>query len=475
MGPPGLRARTSRTGKLRLVDADSTARSTARRRTPAGRSSSATTAARVTALDARTGAVRWQARSFSRLRHRPRVLLRHADRRLRARLRRRTRTARSTPSAPTTGNLLWARHVGHVRLHGAGGLGPEGLRRHLRRQVLRPRRRHGRHALGARDAGGGPRRADRDGRARLLRRPAASAASKGVRSAKKRAERHLRPRRAHGEARLAFPDGQYSPIVADAERVYLAGATAGLRARRSAPRAERAGTATAIPVSGQTRYDVWKTRAMKRSDEDRDREAGGRLPVAARAPHGPDEPRGHRQPDDERRAARTGRRRSGRRSRPRSGAAPRARSRGCGRCRPRSRSCRARARPASAIRNGRKPADEHGGERRRRSGRASRAGSPRASSMTTKNGSATSGELLQQDRRRERDRRPDVAGARQQREGEEQRQDRRSRRRSRTRRPATSSGLAATAAPIARRQGSGASKRSTAKKQPIVASRTSTR
>ena len=41
--------------------------------------------------------------------------------------------------------------------------------------------------------------------------------------------------------------------------------------------------------------------------------------------------------------------------------------------------------------------------------------------------------------------------------------------------PRTRSGLAATALPITSRHGSGASKRRTAKKQPIVASRTSTR
>ena len=41
----------------------------------------------LTALDARTGAIRWKSRSFSRLRQRARVLLRHPDRCLRARLR----------------------------------------------------------------------------------------------------------------------------------------------------------------------------------------------------------------------------------------------------------------------------------------------------------------------------------------------------------------------------------------------------
>ena len=35
----------------------------------------------------------------------------------------------STPSAPRTGNLLWATPRGHVRLHGAGGVEPDGLRR----------------------------------------------------------------------------------------------------------------------------------------------------------------------------------------------------------------------------------------------------------------------------------------------------------------------------------------------------------
>ena len=40
-----------------------------------------------------------------------------------------------------------------------------------------------------------------------------------------RAERDLRTRCADREARLTFPEGQYSPIVADGERVYLTGAT----------------------------------------------------------------------------------------------------------------------------------------------------------------------------------------------------------------------------------------------------------
>ena len=52
-------------------------------------------------------------------------------------------------------------------------------------------------------------------------------------------------------------------------------------------------------------------------------------------------------------------------------------------------------------------------------------GSERASSMSDEEGQGHECELLQEDRRRERDGRPDVAGSRQQRKREKQRQDRR--------------------------------------------------
>ena len=167
----------------------------------------------LTALDARTGAVRWQARSFSRLPLRARVLLRDADSRLRARLRLEHRRH---------GLRLRGRHrqpaVGaprrDVRLHGARRLGSEGLRRHLRRQVLRARRRDRRYALGARDAGRRPRCADRDGRARLLR-TCGICGQKGVRSAKKGPNGTYALDARTGKLVWRFPDGQYSPVVAD--------------------------------------------------------------------------------------------------------------------------------------------------------------------------------------------------------------------------------------------------------------------
>ena len=84
------------------------------------------------------------------------------------------------------------------------------------------------------------------------------------------------------------------------------------------------------------------------------------------------------------------------------------------------------------------------------------------------------GELLQQDRGGERDGGPDVARARQQREREQER--------SKpvasavpNQAPRTSSGLAARAAPIASAPGAARRRASTAKKQPIVASRTRSR
>ena len=129
--------------------------------------------------------------------------------------------------------------------------------------------------------------------------------------------RRSRSTRATGERVWSFPDGHYSPVVADRKRVYLAGSTRRLRARRSGAKRSPAASTTASDDPGQAarrRYDVWKHPADAEQDEDRDREARRGLPGAARerlrraGSHA-------RRPAARRaaRAARTGSRRSGRR------------------------------------------------------------------------------------------------------------------------------------------------------------------
>ena len=63
-----------------------------------------------------------------------------------------------------SGKLLWARPLGTYIYSSAGDLRPQGLRGHLRRQVLRARRGHGRRALAARHAERRARAAGGDGR-----------------------------------------------------------------------------------------------------------------------------------------------------------------------------------------------------------------------------------------------------------------------------------------------------------------------
>ena len=286
-----------------------------------------------------------------------------------------------------------------------------------------------------------------------------------------------RSTRAPGKLVWTFPDGQYSPIVADGERVYLTGAAAGLRARssaRSSPLSEQE-RATAIPVSGQTRYDVWKTRAMKRRTKIETAKPAAASQSRPERRTSPDEPRRHRQPDEERE------------QRERVGAVAVVDDAGVQ---------EQRREPVAEDAVGARPVADRVAPERARRRRSGTGGSRRASDRGEGRGRARSSvcarepareqhddeerqrderELLQQDRGGERDRRPREARAGQQ-----------ARRRGAAPRmlgasavpnqaPRTSSGLAASAAPTARRHGSGASKRSTAKKQPIVASRTSTR
>ena len=158
-----------------------------------------------------TGAIRWQARSFSRLPHRAGVLLRDAHRRLRSRLRVNTDgTVYAFGAAPGT----FSGRARHVRLHGTCGLGAQGLRRHLRRQVPRPRRRDGRDAVVAGDARAVPRRSHGDGGPRLPVHVQVLRAE-GLPLREERAQRHLRARRADGQARVELPG---RAVLADRRR-----------------------------------------------------------------------------------------------------------------------------------------------------------------------------------------------------------------------------------------------------------------
>ena len=101
----------------------------------------------LTALDARTGAIRWQARSFSRFGAGReyfyatptvaygRVFASNTDGTVYA-------------FGAGTGHLLWASHVGTYVYTAPAVWNQKRLRRHLRRQVLRPRRGDGRRRAG---------------------------------------------------------------------------------------------------------------------------------------------------------------------------------------------------------------------------------------------------------------------------------------------------------------------------------------
>ena len=112
------------------------------------------------ALNARTGKLAWSGQPGHR------VLLRRARRGLRARVHRRHRR-HDVRLRAKSGKLLWATPARHLHLLVGRDLRPQGLRRHLRRQVLRARRRHRRRALAARHAERRARAAGRDGRSGL--------------------------------------------------------------------------------------------------------------------------------------------------------------------------------------------------------------------------------------------------------------------------------------------------------------------
>ena len=96
-------------------------------------------------------------------------------------------------------------------------------------------------------------------------RPAARAATRAAATRSGPARDGRARTRAPGKLVWTFPDGQYSPVVADSKRLYLAGRARGVRAHAPRPAARTPLAASTrrdarSPVSGQTRYEVWKTR-----------------------------------------------------------------------------------------------------------------------------------------------------------------------------------------------------------------------
>ena len=228
--------------QARLVDADATARSTARPRTPAGRSTSATTAARSTALDARdgrgplAGAIVLAASGTGReyFYATPtvaygRVFASNTDGTVYA-------------FGAGTGNLLWARHVG-TYVYTAPAVWEQKVYVGTYDGKF--------YAL---DAATGDTRWVREMPAAVHGAPTVmdglvylstcgSCGQKGVRSAKKGPNGTYALDARTGKLVWRFPDGQYSPLVADGET--------GLPRRRDA--GLRAGIAALLALSEQER------------------------------------------------------------------------------------------------------------------------------------------------------------------------------------------------------------------------------
>ena len=305
------------TGKVRWSTRPTT-RSTARPRTRGGMVFVGDNSGTLTALDARTGAMRWNAQSFSHFRTgreyfyaTPTVAY---GRVFASQHRRHDLRVRRRAPATCSGRATSARTSTRPRRSGTGTVyvgtydgkfyaldAATGDTRWVREMPA-----------------AGPRRADGDGRPRLPRdlrllRPArhplreARAATAPTRSTPA-------PASSSGRSRTAST----RPSSPTSERVYLVGATPGLRAGASARAlsALREQHATAIPVSGQTRYEVWKTRAMKSRTKIETAKPAAASQSRPERRTSPDEPRRHRQPDDAARGARTGTSRSGRRSSP---------------------------------------------------------------------------------------------------------------------------------------------------------------
>ena len=216
----------------------------------------------VTALDARTGAIRWQARSFSRFGGREyfyatptvaygRVFASNTDGTLYA-------------FGAGTGHLLWASHLGSYVY-----TAPAVWNRTVYAGTYDGR-------FYALDAATGATRWVREMPAAVHGAPTVMdglvyvatcgrCGQHGVRSAKRGPVRDLRARtRAPGSScgRSRTATTRRSSPTRSASTSSARHASTGWSSARAA---ERAAAATAIPVSGQIRYDVWNTRAMKSS------------------------------------------------------------------------------------------------------------------------------------------------------------------------------------------------------------------
>ncbi len=146
------------------------------------------------------------ARDLVRALRTARVLLRDADRRLRASLHRergrdrlRLRRVDRQPSLGARGR--------DVRLHGGRGLAADGVRRHLGRDLHRARRPHRRAALAVQRSVGDHRRADRPRRARLLL-DVREVRRRGIATSEDRPSANLRAERAQRRPDLALPRRQ---------------------------------------------------------------------------------------------------------------------------------------------------------------------------------------------------------------------------------------------------------------------------
>jgi hypothetical protein len=190
----------------------------------------------------------------------PRVLLRHADNRVRPRVRREHRR-----HPVRLRRLEWKTALGpagrQLHLHGRRSLAAPRLRRHLRRRVHGVRRRHRRPNLALPGVVCDPRRAERHRRARLLRRLPAVWPKRFTLVPERRA-RDLRAQREDGPARLALarrgvqPGDRRQP--APLHRRPLSGVQ--LCAEASSRSAKASKNATSTALKGQIKYEFWNTR-----------------------------------------------------------------------------------------------------------------------------------------------------------------------------------------------------------------------
>ena len=126
-------------------------------------------------VNAKTGKQAWKASSGVVGARRPRVLLRVAHGGLRPRVHRQQRRHDVRLRGQDRQDAVGAA-ARHLHLRRGRRLGQEGLHRHLRRQAVRTRCRHGRHEVVEGDAQRRARAADRDGRPACTRPPAPPAA-----------------------------------------------------------------------------------------------------------------------------------------------------------------------------------------------------------------------------------------------------------------------------------------------------------